>query len=278
LKEADMNRPDRKELDRAEARWIEDLFTGLRPSDALALDARVTARGDSRTFVLPGVDSLFFNRAIGVAPEHVLEVTERYAFAGVDRYFVHAHEDAPATVRALERAGLRRYPRRWVKYVRDRGAVPPARTALTLRDATADDSPRVASLFAQGFDAPLTVAPLIDTMIRSERFDVLVATHHGHVVSAGALWCEGERACLAFGVTDPLFRGRGAQSALMSRRLERAFDRGCRWVATETGEALPGEPNPSGNNMLRHGFEVVGARENWALPGTTWSAEGSRAA
>ena len=49
----------------------------------------------------------------------------------------------------------------------------------------------------------------------------------------------------------------------MSRRIADAVAAGCRDIVTETGEAVPGEPNSSFDNMLRNGFRVVYSRSNY---------------
>ena len=63
--------------------------------------------------------------------------------------------------------------------------------------------------------------------------------------------------------TRPSHRRRGAQGALLARRIRDAADLGCRWLVTETGEDLPERPNPSFRNMLRTGFELAYQRANY---------------
>lgn len=90
-------------------------------------------------------------------------------------------------------------------------------------------------------------------------------------VAVGLLFLDGGAGYLAAGATLPDARGRGAQGALMARRVRDALALGCRVIATETGEEIPGEPNPSHNNMVRCGFRVLYKRPNWTRPGIAWS-------
>lgn len=86
------------------------------------------------------------------------------------------------------------------------------------------------------------------------------------------MFVEGAYAYFAFAATRPEFRGRDAQRALMQARAELACDVGCEWLVTETGFLLTADgPSPSYHNMLWAGFRPVAIRDNFCLPGTTWS-------
>ena len=68
---------------------------------------------------------------------------------------------------------------------------------------------------------------------------------------------------LGMGSTLPEHRRKGAQGALMARRIRDAAKLGCEWVCTETGEDTPQRPNPSYHNMIRTGFEFAYLRPTW---------------
>ena len=66
--------------------------------------------------------------------------------------------------------------------------------------------------------------------------------------------------------TAPEHRGKGAQSALLAARIERARELGCDAVFTETGEQLPDRPSASYRNIVRAGFEELYVVPNWLSP------------
>ena len=66
--------------------------------------------------------------------------------------------------------------------------------------------------------------------------------------------------------TAPEHRGKGAQSALLAKRIERARELGCDAVYTETGEQRPDRPSASYRNILRSGFEELYVVPNWLGP------------
>ncbi len=71
--------------------------------------------------------------------------------------------------------------------------------------------------------------------------------------ACAALYVLGPFATLGFG---PDFRGRGAQSGLILRRLQDAASIGRDWIVSEADEELPDRPNPSYHNLVRLGLPV----------------------
>jgi GNAT superfamily N-acetyltransferase len=90
--------------------------------------------------------------------------------------------------------------------------------------------------------------------------DTMVGTASLHVVDGVGR--------LRSGATRPEYRGRGAQSALLTRRIADAFAQGCDLVTTGSFKPEPGGHNPSLANMLRQGFKVLTDRtpQIWRLP------------
>ena len=82
------------------------------------------------------------------------------------------------------------------------------------------------------------------------------------------MW-NGEVGGLLGAATLPPERGRGAQGALMARRMRDAAEMGCKWVITETGEETPDLPNPSYRNMVRLGFKLAYFRQNYIFTPAT---------
>ena len=82
----------------------------------------------------------------------------------------------------------------------------------------------------------------------------------------GAIFIKGDQAWTDFGATAPEMRGRGAQGANLAARVRFALEQGCTAIHTCTGEAVPGEPQHSWNNIKRCGFREAYLRENYAPP------------
>jgi len=75
-------------------------------------------------------------------------------------------------------------------------------------------------------------------------------------VSAGVAW-------LGWDATLPAFRGRGAQSSLIVRRVNDAADAGCRYITTETAVSGAKGADPSYRNYARLGFSCAYERSTY---------------
>ena len=73
----------------------------------------------------------------------------------------------------------------------------------------------------------------------------------------------GTMAWFSFAGTREGHRGRGAQSALIARRLRDARLAGCTRVSVETAEDKPEKPAPSFRNLRRLGFRFAYLRPNF---------------
>lgn len=276
-----------------EAEAWQDLFAAAPGSLGRQLGLMADRCGAAVVLRAPGVDHLLFNRAWGIGSDQpatlsmVHSVVGRFDAQSVRRYFVHLRSDAgPAQLRPwLEGTGLAPYPRRWAKFVRDAGTMPetgassadgrrPRRDAqgeLTVRSAHgASDAQAFARLIAAGLDVPGHAEPILAALVGRPRWSVSLACADGQPVAGAALFMARNAGYLAMAATSPGWRRRGAQAALIARRLEQAASAGCRWVFSETGEAVAGEPNHSFDNLLRAGFRTFEWRENWAPVGTRW--------
>ena len=90
------------------------------------------------------------------------------------------------------------------------------------------------------------------------------------IIAVGSIFANRECADMFGGATLPGWRGRGAQSALLTARARAARAAGCRWLVAETGAEDPGDHNTSLHNMRRAGFEPLYERTTWL-----WREQGS---
>jgi hypothetical protein len=112
---------------------------------------------------------------------------------------------------------------------------------------------------------PPALAPVVEALVGRPWWRAYGAFDGDALVAGGVMRCDGRVAWLGLGATLPSHRGRGAQGALMSRRITDAIAQGASTIATEAGTPIDGEKNASYDNMRRCGFELVGARTNWQL-------------
>ena len=181
------------------------------------------------------------------------------------RYLVHVSPSArPTELRDwLLALGLRRF-RGWMKFARDPGPVLRPPSSLAVRPVGPEAGEAFARIALHAFDMPEKSAPLLAKLTDLAGWHAFMSFDGETPAGTGALFIEDGVGWLGLGATRPEFRGRGGQGAILAARPEAAFDFGCRVVITETGVAVPGDPQHSYKNILKAGFRELYLRENFA--------------
>ncbi len=238
-----------------------------------ALDCRVEAIAGATLLLAPRVPASYFNRVIGVgvfetATEPAVDtVVECFRAARVADYWLHLNPVArpPQLAGWLAARGFSPPARRtWAKFLRgpDRYAARPS--ALSVRPASPSDADGIARVVCSAYGLPTTLSSWFAALVVRGGWRFVVAESSGRLAATGAVFIAGATAWLGIGATLAEHRNRGAQSALLATRIAMAADAGCEVLATETGESIAGEVNPSLNNIGRAGFVQVCSRLNYA--------------
>jgi ribosomal protein S18 acetylase RimI-like enzyme len=242
------------------------------PELAERVGLRLLRLGSAAALAAHHLDVPMLNRVVGLGlrepiSEAVVEsIDALYRGAGV-RYLVQVSPAVPPAEQEVLRLGLeaRDLVRKdnWAKLIRDVAPPQEARTDLRITLAGAEHADAVAELLNVGFETPPEFGRLLAGLVGRQGWQHYLAWAGKEPVALGVLFVHGQIGALEGAATLPAFRGRGAQSALMARRIVDAAALGCRWLVTETGEDTPDHPNPSYRNMLRAGFQLVYHRPNW---------------
>ena len=136
-------------------------------------------------------------------------------------------------------------------------------TELDIRVVDRKHSAEFGQVVTMGFGLPATISPWVGELPGRTNWVCVMAFDGASAVAAGAVHINREYAWLGFGTTLPSHRRRGAQSALLARRLGEAAARGARFAVTETGQQVAGKPSASYQNILRAGFEECYLRQNY---------------
>ena len=215
--------------------------------------------------------SILINRAAGMGMQReateadVRAIIDTYTRRGVARYFLHLYPESmsPAAYAALPALGLSKV-RGWRKF--SRGAQPPAevKSELRVERIGPERGMHFGNIVAPSFGMSAQGAPLLAGLASDPRWQIYVTYAGDEPAGAGALFILGDCAWLEWGATDPRFRQKGSQGAVMAARVRAALDAGCKHLFTETGEQVEGDPQHSYRNIERHGFVAGALRENWA--------------
>jgi len=264
-----------------ERKSLADLVAAAGPELTAGLGIKAADTGTAYVVLVKALpeSAIVVNRTIGLglgaaaSDDEIDAIVAAYHAAGIARYFVHLHSEAvPATLAAkLLGHGLEK-TRSWMKFARGRERPPRVATSLEVRRAGPSDASAFGRIVAAAFDLGDAAAPWLAHLVGRPGWHVYMSLAGDEPAGTGTMYVDGEVAWLDWGATDPRFRGRGGQSAILHRRVEDALDLGCRLLLTETGEAVPGDPQHSYNNIVRMGFRPDALRANYAPPRRTAGA------
>ncbi|MEZ5668091.1 MAG: GNAT family N-acetyltransferase [Alphaproteobacteria bacterium] len=252
-----------------------DMYRAAPVGLAAATGLEVAERGGTALLSLAAVPDPLFNRAFGLgiaapATEDDLDaILAHYARVGAARWWLQPSPAArPDRLAAwLAARGLAPVQRIWAKFAHGGGPQPAAETDLRVEEVGPDRAGDFAGAAQRGFGAPPPFQAWLAALVGRPGWHCYCAYDGAQPVAAGALLLSADGAWLGIGATVPEARRRGAQSALLARRVADARAHGAQAIVTETGQPLPGEPGPSYANIGRAGFRIVHLRPNLALAG-----------
>ena len=227
-----------------------------RPADAVCRAYDAAPFGTAYVCVSPGEESQFasanHNRIHlcgtdgGLTAEGLMQLRRQFDAAGVSRFFVWLTPGPEMdSVRGwLTEAGMRRNPHvTYPTLARAGGAAQHASSDLEVRELAADDVETLARLDGASW-------PDFRRSLGAPGFTHYVACDGARPVGSAALQVVDDVGHLCMGFTAEPDRRRGAQQALIAKRIETATALGCRTLVSETLSFL----NSSLGNLRRAGF------------------------
>jgi hypothetical protein len=252
-----------------EAHMMEEMVRTMSPDVVARYGVRLERIGGATAMCVSEVNFPWFNRVLGLGlREPVTDAVLNAAQAFYrDARVLYMLPIAPAVLTdelhaKLEARGLRRSDN-WAKMIRGVEPPPEIRTDLRLEPVGAHQAEAFAEVLCTCFGLPPECGILVSGLIGEPSWRHYAAFDGDRLVATGALCVRGEAGILGLGATLPSHRERGAQGAIMARRIRDAATLGCRLLITETGEDTPEHPNPSYHNMLRTGFRLAYLRPNY---------------
>lgn len=257
----------------AELYAFADAYQAASPDFIAATGLHQYRMGEALVISLPVVEAKVYNRVLGLGvlePAHEMMIDGALAHffeSGIARPAFHLAPTADATTITgwLNARGL--YPdESWVKLYRDASPVTAVETDLLIHEIGPEQAADFTMVLAEGFASPEWLEYWLTALVHRPGWRIYVAYDGLTPAATGAMYCRDGVGWLGFGATRPAFRRRRAQAAIMARRLQDGLMAGCQHFATETWEPLPGDSNPSLNNMLRSGFQPTHRRLNFSYP------------
>jgi GNAT superfamily N-acetyltransferase len=263
-----LNRNDLYELEKNEMDYWASVYQAHEGSP---LVPEVRRFGPFQAFKIPGVDILAFNRVLTDShdPQEIqarLEgVIHFYRVSSIPRFFIQLNDAANRTAyhHILSKKGFIHY-NDWTRFYRSTRILPEyAEDGLEVVRVEDEQAEMYAETLVESFDFPSSLKNHFAGLARQPGYRLYLVLLEKDPIAAGALFIRGHYASLAMAGTRPEHRGRGAQGALLRRRLEDARKHGCDLVTVETSRESREKPVASYRNMVRFGFQIVYHRPNF---------------
>ncbi|HKW12556.1 MAG TPA: hypothetical protein VJO33_19365 [Gemmatimonadaceae bacterium] len=261
------------ELVEAEA-WAE-LQLSLAPEFRKQYGIQVQRVGGAVLLLATGSSTLAINRVIGLGFTTPLNecqldgIIAAYASAGVERFVIQWSPEA-IPLEATEWFAQRGYRlvSKNVKVYRRAGALPNDPTIdsrLRVKQIGPEDAETFERIVARPLGVPEGLGPGIRSTIGRREWRFYLVHDDARPIAGAALYTRGKHAWCGLGATIESDRKRGAQTALLARRLSDAAALGCEWVSADTVAETADRPNSSYRNMRRVGFSELYERPNFLV-------------
>jgi GNAT superfamily N-acetyltransferase len=151
----------------------------------------------------------------------------------------------------------------WNKFYRTTEKVTIPDTSLDIREIGIDHAKDYAKVVTTVFGIPPAMKEIFESAVGKNSWYHYMAFDKNKPVAAGSMYVYGDTAWFGMATTLPEYRGKGAQGAIISARINKAQDLGCKWISVETAEHSEEKPNPSYMNMLKYRFDFIYQRPNF---------------
>jgi GNAT superfamily N-acetyltransferase len=240
------------------------------------LGTRARRFGRAVALATPGADAATVNRAFGLGLDQPLDaalLTEINAFfreAGSPRWLVECAPHATVTGGRdilTSQGGVLKTPTvKLVGQLRDMTGAP--RGSVSVEEIGCESSDTFRGIVGPAFGVPEVVEPDIVSAIGHPGWHYYLAFDEGRPIAGAAMFVQNDGVWFGVMATSAESRNRGAQTALLARRVADAKRLGCSWATAETALDTLERPNPSYRNMLRLGLRVAYLRDKYVFENT----------
>ncbi len=242
---------------------------GQKLSDRFGI--KVFSIGSSCAAQVKHIDILGFNRVIGLglfqtATEQMIDdLIKKYKDAAISRFFIQIHpEAAPPQLREwFEKRNIVHY-NNWVKHYRGVENPPTVETELEIREVSGSfETNKFGDIITGSFEWPGEMSQWFSNLVGRKCWKTYLAFDKDEPAAAASMYVKDDCGWLSFASTLPGWRGKGAQTALIARRIQDAAELGCKVLTVETAEDNKEERSQSMKNIQKTGFEVAFVRPNF---------------
>ncbi len=255
-----------------EGEALADYFRSIPADFASRYGARLERIGSAIVFTIAGLDVPFYSRVIGLGIEEpatpamlddIMAFFRRASSPSITVTLSPAAQP-PALPDWLQVRGFSPDVQ-WAQVYRGVEPPPTIRTDLRVECVGPEHRAAFAHVACAAFEMPDAMQPATCAFVGRPGWRHYVAWDGSQPAGAGALFIRGNVGWLGWGGTLEPFRQRGAQGAIMARRIQDGIALGCTRLVAEAVQDTPEHSNPSFHNMVRTGFKLAYLRADYVF-------------
>jgi GNAT superfamily N-acetyltransferase len=251
------------------AAWT-DFYRSALPETVGKCGIKIFPVGGVNGTIASKIDILAFNRVVGLGIKELIDeriidiILNKIEANQVKRFFIQIHPEVYSDLlkRLLVLHDFYHY-NNWVRLVRDNSPAEKSKTNLLIRKISKSDSSYFGKIVVEAFNWPCELADWIAAPVGRKNWYHYMAFEKEIPVATAAFYHSGEYAWFDFAATHPDYRGKGAQSSLLSQRIEECRKLGVKVIIVETAEQTAEKESPSYRNVLKSGFKEAYKRPNY---------------
>lgn len=249
----------------------QDMYNAAGKDISEKFGIKVFTVGSACISIAKNIDILAYNRVIGLglterATEKMLDdIISKYKESDVKRFFIQIHPEAsPADLKKWFQRRNILHHNNWVKHYRGVEDPPFVETDLEIREiGDKKEAEQFGHIITKSFEWPDEMKYWFANLAGRKCWKTYLAFDGTKPVAASSLYVKEDCGWLSFASTLPDYRGKGAQSALIARRIQDAAELGCKVLTVETAEDNEQNRSQSMQNIQKTGFEVAFIRPNF---------------
>ena len=259
-----------KEYELVESAAWTDFYHSVPPETVAKCGIKTFPVGGVNGTIAPKLDILAFNRVVGLGikepiDERIIDIIlNKIEANGVKRFFIQIHPEVfDDNLRKLLTSHNFYHYNNWVRLIRDNSSTANTKTNLVIKKISKSESKSFAEIVIIAFNWPPELTDWVAAPVGRKNWHHFMAFKKDVPIATAAFYHSGEFAWFDLAATHPDFQGKGAQSALLARRIEDCRNLGVKTIIVETAEQTSEKEAPSYRNVLKAGFKEAYKRPNY---------------
>jgi len=259
-------------LDEIEAAAYTAMYAAAPDALAQNMGVQVQQHKDATLLMAAQLPDGFFNRVTGLGNQQAATeadmdaIIDMYRVIGISNWWLQLSQSTQYEnlLQILSNKGFEPAERpAWAKFSLSCDDMVVPEIPASIRQVKPEEAEAFGQMMCAAYGMPEFLAEWFAAIVKNKQWVSYAAFDGTNIIGGGLMFIQGKGAWLGGGGVVPEARGKHLHRLLMQARMQYAKTAGCEWLATETGEPITDEANPSLHNIEGCGFRKTASRKNF---------------